>query len=107
MLRSSSTVAIEDHKRSQGSLFDAPAVYISSPVVLLVYKFHELGLDLSVAGTRLKNGKGRLEPSGPLNFIAMWPYTFGGPTRTFDQSLHDDPFGDVGGLENPSDSELG
>jgi hypothetical protein len=92
VLRSTSAVSIEAAK-AQRWLVD-PRRYLRSEVVALVYHFHKLGLDLSIAGTRKRLTRKRLELSGKPNFIATWPYHPGGGDP-FDQS---DPYGELGDL---------
>ena len=60
----------------------------------LVYRFGKPGLDLSVAGTRQRPNRKRLELSGKPTFIATWPY-HPGDGAPFDQS---DPYGALGDL---------
>jgi hypothetical protein len=98
VLRSTSAVAIEEAK-GQRWLVD-PRTYLRSDVTGLVYRFSRPGLDLSVAGTRRRPNKKRLELSGKPAFIATWPYHPGdGPP--FDQS---DPYGELGDLGWEEDS---
>jgi hypothetical protein len=101
LLRSSGAVSIE-HAKRQGALFNA-ARFFRSDVVLVIYTFHEDGLDLSVAGTRRRAGSKRLELSGPPMFIGTWPYSTGSPSP-FDQGAGD-PFSELGDL--PDESEGG
>jgi hypothetical protein len=81
----------------QSSLIN-DAEYITSPIVLVIYKFHYEGMDLSVAGTRLEVGARRLQASGRPTFVATWPFAATGPNKPFDQGTAD-PFGDVGDVE--------
>jgi len=98
LLRSDGALAIERKMRQRETIFDA-AMYLDSPVALLVYNFHKVGLDLSVAGTRQAVGSKRLEPTGTPTFIAMWPYANGDTPSAFDQGKGD-PFGELGGVED-------
>lgn len=93
LLRGDGAVKIERDVRQIESLFPA-APYISSDVVLLVYRFHHIGLDLSVAGTKHRADKKHLEISGTPTFIATWPWSDDDTTR-FEQGFGDD-FGDLG-----------
>lgn len=96
LLRSEAAVTIERNKRPKEALFDS-TVYIVSEVVLLVYRFHKAGMDLSVAGTHHENGRLRLEASGIPTYIGTWPFSMGGPP--FDQGQAD-PFEDLGQLDD-------
>lgn len=97
LLRSEAAAAIERGKRDkggQGSLFDSTR-YLASEVILLVYKFHSGGLDLSVAGTRQEVGRTRLEASGEPDFIGTWPLSLEG--ESFNQG-EGDAFAELGDL---------
>jgi hypothetical protein len=99
LVRSHSAVTIEAEKR-QGVLFSE--TYIESPVTLLIHKFHQDGLDLSVAGTKQGEGR-RLEASGVPMYMGTWPYgATGAPPPPFDQGEGDD-FGDVGDIGEEGD----
>lgn len=100
LLRSSGGVSIERAK--QQTLFNA-ATYLRSDVILVVYAFHQQGVDLSVAGTRQRSGSRRLEPSGAATFVGTWPYSAGSPSP-FDQG-EDDPFGELGDLPDEGEGE--
>jgi hypothetical protein len=95
LLRSDGAVKIERHMSQRETLFPA-AQYLASAVVLLIYRFHRAGLDLSVAGTKHQVGKRRLEISGQPTFVGMWAWSTDGPSP-FDQGF-EDPFGDIGDL---------
>lgn len=98
LVRSNGAVTIE--RGRQSALFDA-ARYIASPVTLVVYKFHQLGMDLSVTGTRQECSRRRLLASGLPIYVATWMFaSSGGPT--FDQG-GGDPFGDVGEVIDPDE----
>ncbi|MDA8292507.1 MAG: hypothetical protein M0Z33_12640 [Actinomycetota bacterium] len=81
LVRSSAAVRIE--AEVQARLFDMKP-YLRSAVTLLVYRFHELGVDLSSTGTRQVRGHRRLVPSGTPEFVGMWPYATSSPPP-FDQ----------------------
>ncbi len=100
LLRSNGAVTIEQAKR-QESLFDA-AKFLRSDVTLVVYHFHDAGMDLSVAGTRRRSGSQRLEPSGTPMFVGTWPYSTGGPLP-FDQG-EGDAFDELGDLPDEGES---
>jgi len=101
LLRSASAVNIERNVRNQTEqLFDT-SKYISSPVVMLVYKFRAEGLDISIAGTRRlagKKRKGRLEVTGSPTLVHTWPYDFSTST-TFDQGSMLDAFDELGEID--------
>ena len=96
LIRSDSAVTIERRLRQDAALFDS-AKYLDTEIVLLVFKFHAGGLDLSEAGTRRKAGRYRLEPTGVPSYVGTWPYSLGGPSP-FDQGSTDafDDLGDIG-----------
>jgi hypothetical protein len=104
LVRSNSALTIE--AAMQGTLFD-PATYITSPVVLLVYKFHEQGMDLSVAGTRLEPGRKRLQATGLPNYVGTWSYSSSSPSATFDQGNRDlfEDLGDEGDRDEGDGAE--
>jgi len=108
LLRSSGAVEIETKlKHTHDPQLFPTATYIKSDDVLLVYRFHKDGLDLSVGGTQRMDGKGRLRLSGTLTFIATWHYSFGGPTGgTFNQFGNGNPFDGLGDL-GIADGEVG
>jgi hypothetical protein len=104
LLRSDGMVAIEEAKR-QGALFD-PVQYLKSSVVLLVYRFHRDGLDLSVAGTLRRTGRLRFVASGPPTFIGTWPFSSTDGDTPFDQGFID-PFGDIGDIDEEGETDEG
>lgn len=79
LLRSRGALNVEHATRGQGGLFDAGR-YLETTVVLLVYRFHPDGLDLSVAGTVRREGRSRLEASGDPTYVGTWPYAPTGPS---------------------------
>lgn len=101
LLRSDGAVSIERAKR-QSVLFDN-ARYLDSDVVLIVYAFHEDGMDLSIAGTRKRVGSKRLEPSGPASFIGTWAYSADDPSP-FEQGTVD-AFDELGHLPDEGEVE--
>lgn len=109
VLRSASAVQIETAKRDHETapLFDAAPHKIHSKVRLLINEFTENGLCLSEASAAQRPGRTRLEVSGAVQFIALWPYTASEPegTRTFDQGVTDD-FKEVGrfGINDQGDA---
>lgn len=103
LVRSSAAVAIEDAR--QGVLF--PREAIQTPIIMVIHKFHPDGLDLSIAGTRQQPGRQRLLASGSATFIATWPFTAAGPPPPpFDQGK-EDPFGEVGSIEEDEGGDAG
>ena len=104
LVRSQSAVAIEANK-AQGQLFDATKC-IKSEVVLVIYKFHENGLDLSIAATQQREDRKRLQASGPPSYVSTWPYSTDGSPSPFDQGGLD-PFAELGELgdEDGDDAE--
>jgi hypothetical protein len=100
LLRSDGTVKIEGIKE-QSTLFDSTQ-YLTSPVTLLVYRFHAAGLDLSIAGTRQRFGRGRIMAAGAPTYVATWPYY--SEDHPFTQG-EVDPFREVGGLEDEEGEE--
>lgn len=100
LLRSHGAVSIEAAKRD-GVLFDATK-YLRSEVILLVYSFHEEGMDLSIAGTRQRTQRKRLEASGKATFVGTWPLT-DGPTP-FNQG-ENDAFRELGDLPDEEEGE--
>jgi hypothetical protein len=103
LLRSDGAMAFERVKDS--TLFD-PVKFITSDIIMLVYKFHEVGLDLSVVGTKKRHNRARLQATGTPVYINTWPYETGGPGHgTFNQG-GGDPFGDVGPIRHEESSRL-
>ena len=96
LLRSASAFSIEQAK-DRPSLFDSNR-YLKSEVAMIVYSFDALALSLSVAGTRQRAFRKRLEASGQPVFINAWPYTIVSEPEPFDQE-ETDPFSDVGELD--------
>ena len=97
LLRSDGAMAFERVK--EGTLFDSTC-YITSDVIMLVYKFHQHGLDLSVVGTKKLQNKVRLQASGKPVWVNTWPYeSVVSDQGTFDQGLGD-PFRDVGPIRH-------
>lgn len=97
LLRSDGAMAFERVK--DNTLFDSTA-FITSDIIMLVYKFHQIGLDLSVVGTKKLRDKARLQATGAPVFVSMWPYETGSPgDGTFNQG-GGDPFGDVGPIRH-------
>lgn len=106
LLRSDRAVVVED-AMTRPSLFGA-AKYITSPIVLLVFKFHRDGLDLSVAGSKHLPSSNHLKPSGEAAHVGTWPYIMAGgndPDRRFSQDASDawDELG--GGIEEDGAGE--
>jgi hypothetical protein len=95
LLRSLSTVNIEQFKSQREALFNS-ADYLDSDVIMLIHQFHAGGLDLSIAGTRHASSTSRLEASGAPTFIGCWPYFAG---EGFDQD-EADLFDDVGRIDD-------
>lgn len=103
LLRSTSMVKIERAKAQQ-ALFDGSA-YLTCEVLLLVYRFHASGLDLSLAGTRREPHRSRLEASGEPTFVGTWYFT-GEPSESFEQG-EENPFPDLGEMDDFGDGEAG
>jgi hypothetical protein len=103
LVRSDGAVAIE-RAFWQGTLFDTK-VYIASSVVMLVYRFHSDGLDLLVTGTIRHRNKKRLEAEGKPIYVGTWPF-FSDSSPPFGQG-QEDPFSEVGGLEDFDEIEGG
>ena len=102
LLRSESTVTIERFKgRQKEALFDSTK-YLNSNVLMLIYKFHKQGLDLSLAGTRFEIGKIRLEATGVPTFLGTWLFSMG--AETFDQD-DVDGFEDLRDLDEPEEGD--
>ncbi len=97
VLRSEAMLAIE---RQREALFDSNQ-YLASDTLLLVHRFHQNGLDLSIAAARKKAGKLRLQASGPAIFVGAWPFVAVTPPPTkgigFDQGA-EDAFGELGDI---------
>ncbi|MEW6059902.1 MAG: hypothetical protein AB1551_07185 [Actinomycetota bacterium] len=104
LLRSHAANAIEQVVL-QRSLFDANQ-YLKSDVVMIVYRFHRGGLDLSVVGTRHSRGRTHLESSGRPTFIATWSYATA-EGKPFDQEAHGNPFEELGDLGKEEEEEGG
>lgn len=111
LLRSEGMVRVERATRGQVGLFDAVR-YLQTDVVLLVYRFHPTGLDLSVAGAVCQRGRSRLEASGVPTYVGTWQFESTGPSgpspqgtrgrvgpALFDQGAGD-PFEDLGPLDD-------
>lgn len=99
LLRSASAVSIEEAKyRLQ--LFDTNR-FLKSDVTMIVYSFDSQALALSLAGTRQRSNRKRLEASGPAVFVGSWPYV-PSDAEPFDQQTSD-PFLDVGDLDMDED----
>jgi hypothetical protein len=97
LLRGSASVSIERHHLQEASLFDATH-YIASDVQLLVHKFHDQGLDLSVAGTQYVEGKKRLTATGAPTFIGTWTFLDTASDAQFDQGRNDS-FEELGAMD--------
>jgi hypothetical protein len=106
LLRSESAIEIERVTKQRESLFD-PSHYLVSPIVLLVYRFHKNGLDLSVAGAKHAADRVKLEISGTPTYIATWPYTLESSTTisSFDQGA-EDAFSDLGDMNEFGNGDL-
>lgn len=104
VLRSDGALAIEQSKR-QSALFDNTS-YLRTDVLLLVYRFHRDGLDLSLAGAHQRAGRKRLEASGPAVFIGTWPYAVADETKPFEQGKQD-PFSELGDLPEAEEGDNG
>lgn len=98
LLRSIRAVEIEKTLGQNTAMFDSTDM-IRSDVRLLVYNFHLTGLDLSVAGTKKKDGGKHLAASGVPTYIGTWPYSSPGGGGPFDQGGVD-AFRDLGGMED-------
>lgn len=108
VLRSASAVRIESAKSAHGTapLFDGQPFKVLSPVRLLINEFTEAGLRLSQASAARATGRSRLEISGEVQFIGLWPYATTDPEGTpFDQGARD-TFEEVGPLEIDDDGEV-
>lgn len=97
LLRSHAAVSIERSRRQDSALFDS-APFIASPVKMMVHRFHPLGLDLSVAGTRFLAGKKRLEVTGSPTLVGTWPYVADTSGAGFDQGRADS-FDELGSMD--------
>jgi hypothetical protein len=97
LLRGSAAVSIE-RSRAQQELFDDTR-YLDSPVLMLVRKFHETGLDLSIAGTRHIHGKTHLEATGKPAYLGTWLFAEASTTTSFDQG-YVDPFEELGAMDD-------
>jgi hypothetical protein len=95
LLRSHSANSIEQ-VMLQRTFFD-PNAYFKTPVVMLVYRFHRLGLDLAVAGTRHRPGRTHLEASSTPTLVATWSYSTS-EGEPFDQQADGNPFWELGDL---------
>lgn len=103
LLRSESAVEIERVKCQREALFDSTP-YLESETVLLVFRFHDDGLDLSLAGTRHREGRLRLEATGSPTLVGTWSYVSDDSPRPFDQGQID-PFSDLGDMGNLGEEE--
>jgi hypothetical protein len=97
LLRSQAAVSIERSRRQDDALFDS-APYIASAVKMMVHRFHPLGLDLSVAGTRHRAGKKRLEVTGSPTLVGTWLFASDASEAGFDQGRADS-FDELGSLD--------
>jgi hypothetical protein len=100
LVRSKSAVTIEADLEQP--LF--PVRQVESKVILVVYFFHKVGLDLLVANTSQPLRKKRLVPSSPATYMGTWSFSAGGGPG-FDQGSEAawDDLGDLG----DEDTELG
>jgi hypothetical protein len=74
---------------------------------MVIHRFHPEGLDLLIAGTCQQPRRQRLMASGPATFVATWPYvTTGPPAPPFDQGK-EDPFREVGPIEEDEAGDAG
>lgn len=93
LIRSDKTVSVE--RVIADTLFSVPC-----PITLLVYRFHPLGMDLSVAPTRRRTARARVLASGPSSYVGTWAFDGGDlPGSTFDQGASD-LFPEVGDLRD-------
>jgi hypothetical protein len=107
VVRSASAVRIETGKSAHGTgeLFDGGPFKVNSPVRLLIIEFTKEGLRLSQASAVRAEGRGRLDLSGEVQFLGLWPYTAAGPEGSpFDQGSRD-AFGEVGDLDIDGEDE--
>jgi len=102
LVRSSAAVEIEDAR--QMVLF--PRGMPETPIIMVIYRFHRDGLDLSITGTRQQPGRLRLVASGPATFIATWPYIAGPAPLPFDQG-EEDPFRELGEIADDVPEDVG
>lgn len=108
LLRSSAAVAIEKATSAeQLVLWELPQTDPKSGLLLLVYRFDDEGLWLSVAATVKKPKSKRVFARHTPELVGFWPFATPDGFPPFDQS--DDspssgsPFGDVGPLDNAFD----
>jgi hypothetical protein len=103
LLKSETSVAIEDRLSQRESLFD-PAPYMVSDVVILVYSFKHDGVELSLAGSVRKISRERLHVAGPPTFVGIWSYD-GRSSQSFEQDDAHDAFGDLGDIDMDGEAD--
>ena len=100
LVRSSSSVSIEASTRQRDALFDSRPLLVSD-VTMIVYKFHDAGMDLGIAATRRVQNRSRLEAVGAPFHVATWQYS-SVETDVFEEGISD-PFRDVGEIDESED----
>lgn len=93
VLRGENAVAIERTRRA-GLLFD-PLPYVQAGELLLIYAFGREGLALSLANTRRKGRRFRLELDGHPVSLGSWGYDYEGDGTPFVQPATD-PWAELG-----------
>ncbi|MBA3360716.1 MAG: hypothetical protein H0T94_04520 [Acidimicrobiia bacterium] len=107
LLRSDVSAEIDQLNR-RSSLFDASGYiqWLPTEVILLVHRFADDGLELSVAGTKRRIDRTHLEATGTPSLLAIWPYNVVPPRPPFDQQ-ENDPFNELGDLGDEDEAGEG
>lgn len=96
VFKSERSLRIEQTMRQRERLFDANT-YLEAKAMLLVYRFHTNGVDLSLTGAVVKPSRQTLRAAGEPSFVGTWPYNLG-EGESFNQDEGRDAFGDLGDL---------